>query len=101
MKSIICGSCRELNNPKFKQCHKCKEPLMGKLPGTGATYKCVKCGYGEYECGEMRVAGGLLGKLFDVEGRRFTSISCKKCTHTEFFKMPSSMIGNLFDLIAN
>ncbi len=92
---------RQNNNPEFSRCWKCKSMLKGEIPGTNisrASYKCPKCENVDYEMGEIRVAGGILGKLFDVEGKKFTALTCEKCSYTEFFKTSSSMMSNIFDL---
>ncbi len=61
-------------------------------------YKCPKCNHTQCEIGEIRVTGGFWSKIFDVQGKRFSSVTCSKCKYTEFFKAESSMLGNIFDL---
>lgn len=65
---------------------------------TPLKYKCVKCAGEAYDLGEIRAAGGFWSKIFDVQGRRFTTVTCQRCKYTEFFRADSSMIGTLFDL---
>ena len=36
--------------------------------------------------------------MFDVEGLRFTTVSCTRCGYTEFYKGDSSVLGALFDI---
>ncbi len=60
-------------------------------------YKCVKCGHSRYETGEIRAAGGFWTKIFDIQSRRFTTVICSKCRHTEFFQADSKTLGNIFD----
>ena len=64
-------------------------------------YTCPKCGNTSYETGEFRAAGGFLSKLFDVQSKRFTTVTCTQCKYTELFKASSSMLGNIFDLFTN
>ena len=64
-------------------------------------YKCPKCSHNRYEIGEMRAAGGLWSKIFDVQGQRYTAVTCKQCRYTEFFKTDSSTLENIFDLFTN
>ena len=94
MESIMCMACRERNNPEFSNCWKCNSILKKESVG----FKCPKCSCVTYKAGEIRVAGGILGKLFDVEGNRFTALTCEKCSYTEFYKAPSGMLSNIFDL---
>ena len=64
-------------------------------------YTCPKCGNKAYEIGEMRATGGTLSKIFDVQNKKFSSVTCKKCTYTEFYKAKTSAISNIFDLFTN
>lgn len=65
------------------------------------TYECPKCKNTTYAVGEMRATGGALSKIFDVQNKKFTSVTCKKCSYTEFFKSKTSAISNIFDLFTN
>jgi len=67
----------------------------------GLNYKCPKCSNTAYETGEFRAAGGFWSKIFDVQGRRFSTVTCTRCKYTEIFKAESSMLGNIFDLFTN
>ncbi len=60
-------------------------------------YTCPKCGHRDYEIGEIRVTGSFLAKIFDVQNKKFSSVSCKKCSYTEFFKADSSTLSSVFD----
>ncbi len=61
-------------------------------------YVCPKCGSRQYELDEIRTTGGYLSKLFDVQNKKFSAVTCSKCKYTEFYKAKTSMLGNLFDL---
>ncbi|KPK98016.1 MAG: GTP-binding protein [candidate division Zixibacteria bacterium SM23_73_2] len=67
----------------------------------GLNYKCPKCSNTAYETGEFRAPGGFWSKIFDVQGRRFSTVTCTRCKYTEIFKAESSMLGNIFDLFTN
>ena len=60
-------------------------------------YVCPKCGHRQFETGEMRVTGSTLAKIFDVQNKKYTSVTCTRCTYTEFYKSQSSNLGNIFD----
>jgi predicted nucleic-acid-binding Zn-ribbon protein len=64
-------------------------------------YTCPKCRNTQYEVGEFRATGGFLSKVFDVQSRRFTTVSCTQCRYTEIYRAPSSMLGNIFDFFTN
>lgn len=60
-------------------------------------YKCPKCGNTEFETSEFRATGGFLSKIFDVQSKRFTTVTCSRCTYTELYKAQSSALGDVFD----
>ncbi|PQB04039.1 zinc ribbon domain-containing protein [Aureitalea marina] len=63
-----------------------------------AAYKCVKCGNNTFSIGEIRTTGTFLSKVFDVQHKKFSHITCERCQYTEFYRMKSSLLGNIFDL---
>lgn len=63
-------------------------------------YSCPKCNHREYTVGQMRATGGTLSKIFDIQTEKYTSVTCQKCTYTEFYKAKTSAISNIFDLFA-
>ena len=64
-------------------------------------FTCAKCGNTQCQIDEFRAAGGFWGKIFDVQSKRFTSVTCSKCQYTEIYRAPSSTIGNIFDFFTN
>lgn len=64
-------------------------------------YKCPKCGNGSYETDEFRATGGVFSKIFDVQNKKFTTVSCTQCRFTEIYKTDSSQLGNIFDFFTN
>lgn len=68
---------------------------------TQLNYTCPKCANTQYELGEFRATGGFWTKIFDVQSRRFTTITCERCKYTEIYKADSNMLGNLFDFFTN
>ena len=67
----------------------------------GLNYTCPKCGNVSCDVGEFRATGGFLGKIFDVQSKRFTTVTCTNCQYTEIYRTSSSMLGNIFDLFTN
>jgi predicted nucleic-acid-binding Zn-ribbon protein len=65
---------------------------------TIGNYTCIRCKNRTCEVGQIRAAGGFWSKIFDVDGRRFTTVSCQRCKHTELFAADSSKLENIFDL---
>ncbi len=67
----------------------------------GLNYTCPKCGSTAYEVGEFRATGGFFTKVFDVQSKRFTTVSCTRCRYTELYRAESSMLGNIFDFFTS
>lgn len=62
-------------------------------------YKCEKCGHDEFEQDQFQATGGNLSKLFDVQNKKFITISCKKCGYTELYKSETSSGMNILDFL--
>jgi predicted nucleic-acid-binding Zn-ribbon protein len=63
-------------------------------------YTCPKCGKRQCEVGEVRTASSFLTKIFNIQNRRFTSVTCTVCRYTELYNMPSKKIGDIIDFLA-
>ena len=64
-------------------------------------YTCPKCGNRTYSTDQFRATGSYLAKVFDIQSKRFTTVTCDRCTYTEIYKADSSMLGNVFDFFTN
>jgi len=64
-------------------------------------YRCSKCDHREYETSEFRVTGSFLAKIFDVQGKKYSTVTCQRCKYTEIFAADSSTLGNIFDIFTN
>jgi predicted nucleic-acid-binding Zn-ribbon protein len=62
-------------------------------------YVCPKCGSKTCTTGEIRTASSFLTKIFNIQNRRFTSVSCSICTYTELYGTPSNKLGDILDFI--
>ena len=59
---------------------------------------CPKCSHIEFEVGEIRVTGSFWTKIFNIQNKKYSSVSCSKCSYTEFYLgQPSSTLANVFD----
>ncbi len=65
------------------------------------SWVCPKCGCLEYDKDRFQATGGNFAKIFDVQNKKFITISCKKCGYTELYKANSSMGMNIFDFLTN
>ncbi|MEG0360874.1 MAG: zinc ribbon domain-containing protein [Longicatena sp.] len=64
-------------------------------------YVCVKCGNSEFVSDQIQTTGGDLAKLFDVQNKKFITISCAKCGYTELYKEQSDEALNTLDLLTS
>lgn len=64
-------------------------------------YRCPKCSNTTYEIDQMQATGGTFSKLFNIQNKKFSSVTCTKCTYTEFYKASTSRLSNIFDFFTN
>ncbi len=64
-------------------------------------YICPKCGGTNYETDEIRTTGGRFSKIFDVQNKKFFTVTCVNCRYTELYKGTTSALGNVFDFFTN
>lgn len=60
---------------------------------------CDKCGHTEYESDQFQATGGNFAKIFDVQNKKFITISCKRCGYTELYKSKTSSGWNILDFL--
>jgi len=65
-------------------------------------FSCAKCSGWEYEVDEIRTTGAGFTKYFNIQNRRFTALTCKRCGYTEFYKAGrSGGASNILDFLTN
>lgn len=64
-------------------------------------FTCPKCKNRQYEVDEFRATGGFLTKVFDIQSKRFSTVTCAQCKYTEIYKADSSTLGNIFDFFTD
>lgn len=62
-------------------------------------YICPKCGYTEYETDQIQATGGNFAKIFDIQNKKFVSVTCCRCGYTEFYKTDTSAGWNILDFL--
>ena len=62
-------------------------------------YRCPKCGYEYYDHDQFQATGGNLAKIFDVQNKRFVTVSCRRCGFTELYRAQSSDVWNVLDFL--
>ncbi len=64
-------------------------------------YSCPKCGNAHYETDEFQATGGNFAKIFDVQNKKFITVSCTVCGYTELYKRQTSAGWNILDFLTN
>lgn len=62
-------------------------------------YVCSKCGCTEFETDQFQATGGTFAKIFDVQNKKFITISCKNCGYTELYKSQTDTATNILDFL--
>ena len=66
-----------------------------------ANYQCVKCGCQEFESDQFQATGGNFAKIFDIQNKKFITVSCTKCGYTELYKANIDAGINILDFFTN
>jgi len=66
-----------------------------------SNYQCPKCSNTNCEIGEIRTTGGFWTKFFNIQNKRFASITCTQCKYTEFYQSTTSKGENVLDFFGN
>ncbi len=62
-------------------------------------YQCTKCGSTDYETDQFQATGGGFAKAFDIQNKKFATVSCTKCGYTELYKKVTTTGENVFDFL--
>lgn len=62
-------------------------------------YVCSKCGGNDYESDQFQATGGNFAKIFDIQNKKFITVSCKKCGYTELYKASTGSGWNILDFL--
>jgi hypothetical protein len=65
------------------------------------SFKCIKCSNTQSEIGEIRTTGGFWTKFFNIQNKKFKTVTCTNCKYTELYKSKSSKAGNILDFFGN
>lgn len=68
-------------------------------PIANLRWVCAKCDSPHFSVAQLRGVGGFFTKLFDVQSRKFKTVSCKSCGYTELYKKTSSATGDVVDFL--
>lgn len=62
-------------------------------------YVCPKCGGTAYVTDQFQATGGNFAKLFDVQNKRFVTVSCCRCGYTELYRAETDQGMNILDFL--
>ncbi len=62
-------------------------------------YVCEKCGNTHYVADQFQATGGNFAKLFDVQNKKFITVSCSQCGYTELYRNQTSSGMNVLDFL--
>lgn len=62
-------------------------------------YICPKCGNRSYEADQLQATGGNFAKLFDIQNKKFVTVSCTACGYTELYKQMNSTGMDILDFL--
>lgn len=62
-------------------------------------YICQKCGNRTYEHDQFQATGGNFAKLFDVQNKKFVTITCTRCGYTELYKQQGDTGMDILDFL--
>ncbi len=62
-------------------------------------YACLKCQNTSYVTDEFRATGSGFARFFDVQNKKFTTVSCDQCGYTEIYRGDTSKLGNVLDFL--
>lgn len=64
-------------------------------------WKCPKCKNKEFEADQFAATGGGLTKFFNIQSKKYTTVTCTSCRYTEMYKTNTSTLGNVLDFFGN
>ncbi|HCA72101.1 MAG TPA: DNA-binding protein [Ruminococcaceae bacterium] len=62
-------------------------------------YVCPKCGCLQYETDQFQATGGNFAKLFDVQNKKFITVSCVQCGYTEIYRAATNTGMDILDFL--
>lgn len=62
-------------------------------------FVCTKCGCTTYTSDQFQATGGDFAKFFNVQNKKFITISCTQCGFTELYRAQTSTGMNVLDFL--
>lgn len=64
-------------------------------------WDCPKCRNREYETDQLSATGGGMSRFFNVQSKRYTTVTCTTCSYTEIYRTEASTLSNVLDFFGN
>ncbi len=64
-------------------------------------WECPKCQNREFEADQFAATGGGLTKFFNIQSKKFSTVTCTRCKYTEMYQASTSKLGNVLDFFGN
>lgn len=64
-------------------------------------WKCPKCRNREFESDQFMATGGGFTKFFNIQNKKYSTVTCTRCKYTEMYKGDTSRLENILDFIGN
>lgn len=62
-------------------------------------YVCPKCGCESFVSDTLQATGGNFAKLFDVQNKRYRTVSCANCGYTELYRKAGDTGMDILDFL--
>ena len=62
-------------------------------------FVCPKCGCQQFVHDQFQATGGNFAKIFDVQNKKFITVSCAACGYTELYKAQTTTGWNVLDFL--
>ena len=66
-----------------------------------SSWECPKCQNKDFESDQLAATGGRLTKRFNIQNKKFTTVTCTRCSYTEMYRTDTSTLSNVLDLFGN
>lgn len=64
-------------------------------------YVCPKCANKFYDSDQFQATGGNFAKIFDVQNKKFITVSCTNCGYTELYRAKTGTGWNVLDFLTD
>lgn len=66
-----------------------------------SSWECPKCKNTSYDEDILAATGGGLTKFFNVQNKKFITVTCTRCKYTEMYKTETSKFEDVIDFFGN